>query len=124
MEQLVTVWQAAMGSNPDSIQATAQAGADLMLATLSTSLGWCMPNSSAAQNQPDFALISLPQGDLLPEISGLAGNNSISTFKSLVSYYNNGLPNVAAKLNSTTVYTLSADAWVLYTLNVPVRSVL
>ena len=114
MEQLMTVWEAAIGSNPENVQATATAGIDTMVASISVALSWLISASPNVKNRPDFALISLPQGDLLPEIASLAGNNAslISIFKNLSSHFNDGLANVAAALNSTAVYTLNADTYV------------
>lgn len=112
MEQLVTVWQAAMGTNPDSVQATAQTGVDTMLSTVSNALGWLIPAAnSTTQAKPDFAIVTLPQGNLVPEIAYLANYNSdyISVFRNLTDYYNQGLNNLAKVLGSTTVYNLNGE---------------
>jgi hypothetical protein len=115
MEQLVTIWQAAMGTNPNDVLGAATVGVDSMLSTLGTSLSWLIPAAPTNHPLPDFALVSLPQGNLLPEIQSLAGNNQnlVDIFQNLTDHFNNGLAGVAAALNATTVFTFNAERYVL-----------
>lgn len=110
MDELVQVWQSAINSNPNDPQTPALGDVQEMLATLNTTLRWLIP--TGATPAPDFVLITLPRGDLLPATARMALNNTgyINVFRNMTTAFNNGLGEVAQSLSSsTTVYTLAAD---------------
>lgn len=112
MEELVTAWQAAISANPAAPSEMATASVQGMLATLTSALSWMIAADSTPQTRPDYALFSLPSGDLLPQTARLAGNNTlfIETIKAMTDNFNAGLQNIAASLSSTSVYILDAHS--------------
>lgn len=110
MDELVQIWESAISSDPGDPQTPALANVRSMLGTMNTTLRWLIPTTGTPA--PDFVLITLPRGDILPQTSRLALNNTgyISVFKNMTSAFNTGLGEVAQGLStSTTVYTLAAD---------------
>lgn len=109
MDELVQIWESAISSNPGDPQTPALADVQSMLSTMNTTLRWLLPTTGASS--PDFVLIALPRGDLLPQTSRLALNNTgyVNVFRNMTVSFNAGLAEVAKSLSaSTTVYTLDA----------------
>lgn len=110
MDELVQIWESAISSTPGDPQTPALADVRAMLSTMNTTLRWMIPTTGAPS--PDFVLIALPRGDILPQTSRLALNNTgyINVFRNMTSAFNTGLSEVAQSLStSTTVYTLDAN---------------
>lgn len=110
MDELVQIWESAIASNSGDPQTPALADVRSMLSTMNTTLRWLLP--TAGTPAPDFVLIALPRGDLLPQTSRLALNNTgfVNVFRNMTTAFNNGLAEVAQSLSaSTTVYTLDAN---------------
>lgn len=110
LEQLTSVWQTAITGGSNDPQQQAIAGVQIMLSSLTTSLSWLTTSSTAAK--PDFALVTIPRGDLVPQTARIANNNTdnIALFKTLTNFYNNGLKTVANSLSGSTVYLLDAES--------------
>lgn len=109
MEEIVTIWQAAISANPGNPEPYAIGLVQRMLSSMSTCLNWLIPDKATSDARPDFALLSLPQGDLLPEASGLGSGNAfyIAVLKNMTLAFNNGLSQVATNLNRSTVHIMS-----------------
>jgi hypothetical protein len=82
-----------------------------MLATLATTLSWLIAADSTDQNRPDFVLFTVPSASVLPETARLDKSNTIfsETFENMTTTFNNGLADVAERLNTTTVFALDAQ---------------
>lgn len=110
MDELVQIWESAISSNPGDPQTPAMADVQSMLTTMNTTLRWLLPTTGTPA--PDFVLITLPPGDILPQTARLALNNTgyVNVFKNMTTAFNAGLVDVAQSLSTTTtVYTLAAD---------------
>lgn len=108
----MSVWQQAIAQTGSDPQTVVMPVVQSLVATLATSLSWLMPSDGSQDARPDFAIITLPQGDLLPQTAGLAQNNTdhINLLKSMTTAYNTGLSEVvASSLNKTTVYLLNGQ---------------
>lgn len=110
MEELTTVWQNAMSANPGDPQSPALASVQEMVSTLNNTIRWLIP--ATGTGVPDFVMITLPRGDILPQTHRLASNNTgfVNVFRNMTNAYNAGILSVAESLSRlTTVYTLDAD---------------
>ena len=110
---MLTVWQAAVSANPTDPMSYASGVIQRMLSSISESLKWTIAADATADARPDFALLTLPEGELLPQAIAIAGDRiqNLDVLMNMTTTYNDGMAGIASVLNSTKVHVLSTQGW-------------